>query len=369
MSPETNKNYMEYSVKLLVIIPTGPIRVLNMPIAVSEQIVLASRPKGEPTEENFATEKVELGAIGEGQVLVKVLWLSLDPYMRGRMSAAKSYAKSTEIGEVMTGSNVAKVEQSNYEGLLPGDLVFTLTGWQTRAIVDGKSLQKLPADLPNPSWALGVLGMPGFTAWHGILKIGQPKPGETVVVAAASGPVGATVGQIAKIKGCRVVGIAGGRKKCDHVTNELGFDACIDHRDPDFASKLQAAVPRGIDVYFENVGGEVFKAVQPLLNDFARVPVCGLISWYSSEAFPGPNELPIFLSAVLRKRILIQGFIITDHLKEQAEFMREMSVWVGKGEVKYLEDVVDGLSNAPVAFMGLLKGKNYGKLVVKVSDA
>lgn len=340
-------------------------------MAVSQRIVLASRPNGEPIEENFREEEVELGPLSTGQVQVKILYLSLDPYMRSRMSAEKNYAASLELGDVMTGSNVAEVEKSEYEGLSPGDLVLTLTGWQSRAIIDGKTAHKLPSNLKNPSWALGVLGMPGLTAWHGLLKIGQPKAGETVVVAAASGPVGATVGQIAKLKGCRVVGVAGGEKKCNHVLNVLGFDACIDHHDHDFAAKLHAAVPNGIDVYFENVGGEVTKAVWPLLNDFARVPVCGLISWYNADKTAlttGQNELPQFLTAILKKRLLVQGFIISEHFDEQPAFIRDMTEWVSKGEVKYLEDTVIGLENAPQAFMGLLKGKNYGKLVIKVAN-
>ena len=343
--------------------------MISSTMTVSEQFVLVSRPVGEPKPDDFRLEKNELGPIGSGQVLVKTLWMSLDPYMRGMMAAGKSYVKGLELGDVIAGSNVAEVVQSEYDGLSSGDLVLTMSGWRSHAVLDGKAVQKLPSELKHPSWALGVLGMPGFTAWHGLLKIGQPKQGETVVVAAASGPVGATVGQIAKLKGCRVIGVAGGEKKRQHVVNTLGFDACIDHYDPDFASKLAAAVPDGIDVYFENVGGAVTKAVLPHLNDFARIPVCGLVSWYNADtsAVPGPNELPSFLVDILKKRLLFQGFIISEHSEEYPEFIGQMNEWVSSGQVRYLEDVVEGLSNAPEAFIGLLKGKNYGKLVVKVS--
>lgn len=335
----------------------------------TERIVLASRPTGEPVEENFRVENAELGELAHGQVLTKVLWLSLDPYMRGIIRAEKSYAKNVELGEVMPGGTIAVVQESKYPGLSVGDLVSSFSGWQTYDIVDGSAVTKLPKELPKPSWALGVLGMPGFTAWHGLVKIGRPKSGETLVVAAASGPVGATVGQLAKRRGCRVIGVAGDNSKIEYLES-LGFDVCLNHRDSDFAAKLGAATPNGVDIYFENVGGKVFEAVRPQLNDFARIPLCGLVSWYNADltALPGPNELPSFLNDILKKKLLVQGFIIADHAEEFSGFAKEVGDLVNKGEFQYLEDVIIGLKNAPSAFSGLLKGKNHGKVVVKVSE-
>ncbi|AOX16658.1 NADP-dependent oxidoreductase [Kozakia baliensis] len=336
----------------------------------NRRIVLASRPQGAPVPENFRLETQPIAQPAAGQVLLRTLWLSLDPYMRGRMSDAPSYAAPVAIGDVMVGGTVARVEASNREDFKPGDLVLSYSGWQDCAISDGKGLTKLPADLAHPSWALGVLGMPGFTAWHGLLKIGEPKAGETVVVAAASGAVGSVVGQIAKIRGAHVVGIAGGEKKCRHVTEELGFDACIDHRAEDFPHLLAASCPKGIDVYYENVGGPVFDAVVPLLNDHARVPVCGVIAQYNGDGTPlsGPDRLPSFIGLVLRKRLRVQGFIIGDHYADEyQDFAQEMGQWVKEGRVKFFEDVVEGLARAPEAFIGLLEGRNHGKLVVRVS--
>ncbi|WP_367160257.1 NADP-dependent oxidoreductase [Kozakia baliensis] len=336
----------------------------------NRRIVLASRPQGAPVPENFRLETQPIAQPAAGQVLLRTLWLSLDPYMRGRMSDAPSYAAPVAIGDVMVGGTVARVEASNREDFKPGDLVLSYSGWQEYAISDGKGLTKLPADLAHPSWALGVLGMPGFTAWHGLLKIGEPKAGETVVVAAASGAVGSVVGQIAKIRGAQVVGIAGGEKKCRHVTEELGFDACIDHRAEDFPHLLAASCPKGIDVYYENVGGPVFDAVVPLLNDHARVPVCGVIAQYNGDgtSLSGPDRLPSFIGLVLRKRLRVQGFIIGDHYADEyQDFAQEMGQWVKEGRVKFFEDVVEGLAQAPEAFIGLLEGRNHGKLVVRVS--
>lgn len=336
----------------------------------NRRIVLASRPQGAPVPENFRLETQPIAQPAAGQVLLRTLWLSLDPYMRGRMSDAPSYAAPVAIGDVMVGGTVARVEASNREDFKPGDLVLSYSGWQDYAISDGKGLTKLPADLAHPSWALGVLGMPGFTAWHGLLKIGEPKAGETVVVGAASGAVGSVVGQIAKIRGAHVVGIAGGEKKCRHVTEELGFDACIDHRAEDLPHLLAASCPKGIDVYYENVGGPVFDAVVPLLNDHARVPVCGVIAQYNGDGTPlsGPDRLPSFIGLVLRKRLRVQGFIIGDHYADEyQDFAQEMGQWVKEGRVKFFEDVVEGLARAPEAFIGLLEGRNHGKLVVRVS--
>ena len=257
----------------------------------NRRIVLASRPVGEPKPTDFRLESAPASEPGPGQVLLRTLWLSLDPYMRGRMSDAKSYAKPVGIGEVMTGGIVGEVVRSSDPKFAPGDLALGMGGWQEYAVVDGKELRKVDPAAAPPSTALGVLGMPGMTAYTGLLNIGQPKPGETVAVAAATGPVGSLVGQIAKLRGCRAVGIAGGADKCRALIEEFGFDAAVDHRAPDFPEKLKAACPKGIDVYFENVGGAVWDAVFPLLNDFARIPVCGLIANYNmTELPPGPDR-------------------------------------------------------------------------------
>ncbi|MEU7221649.1 NADP-dependent oxidoreductase [Nocardia iowensis] len=336
----------------------------------SRRIVLASRPEGAPTSANFRTETAELPPIEEGQVLLRTLYLSLDPYMRGRMSAAKSYAKPVAIGEVMVGGTVAEVVDSRDPSLAKGDVVLANSGWQTHDVVPASSVRKLDPDVAPVSTALGVLGMPGFTAYSGLLKIGQPRAGETVVVAAATGPVGSAVGQIAKIKGARAVGIAGGPKKCAHLIDEFGFDAAIDHRAPDFAEQLKAAVPDGIDVYFENVAGAVADAVYPLLNTYARVPVCGLIANYNAAGTAtGPDRLPAFYGRILIKSLTIRGFIQTEFVRElYPDFLRDMAEWIADGRVRYLEDITEGFDKAPEAFIGMLEGRNFGKVVVKVAD-
>ncbi|WP_217587146.1 NADP-dependent oxidoreductase [Burkholderia sp. GbtcB21] len=339
----------------------------------NRQIILTSRPVGAPTPGNFRTESGDVPTPGAGQVLLRTVWLSLDPYMRGRMSDAPSYAAPVELGDVMVGGTVSRVVSSNLPAFREGDLVVAGAGWQDYALSDGRDLIPLGRDFAHPSYALGVLGMPGFTAYTGLLKIGEPKAGETVVVAAASGAVGSVVGQIAKLKGCRVIGVAGGADKCAYVTDTLGFDACVDHRDPAFAAKLKDACPNGIDVYFENVGGAVFDAVWPLLNDHARVPVCGIIAHYNDAAYDdtavstGRDRVPALMGAILRKRIRVQGFIILDHYATgYAPFLKEMSEWVAQGKVKTREDVVPDLADAPEALIGLLAGKNFGKVVVRV---
>ena len=317
------------------------------------QIVLASRPEGRPVPSNFRLEQVPIPAPTDGEVLLKILYLSLDPYMRGRMSAAKSYSASVEIGQVMEGGTVAEVVDSRNPGFRPGDVVLSHSGWQSHALAKGDQLRRLdPAAAPLTT-ALGVLGMPGFTAYAGLLTIGQPKPGETVVVAAASGPVGSAVGQIARIKGAKAVGIAGGAEKCAYVRDVFGFDAVVDHRAPDFAAQLAAACPGGIDVYFENVGGKVWDAVFPLLNTFARIPVCGLIAQYNSSGdFEGPDRLPVLMRQILTKSLTIRGFIQREFVAEQRPaFEREMAAWIATGAVKYKEDIVEGLANAPEAFL------------------
>jgi NADPH-dependent curcumin reductase len=333
----------------------------------NHRIVLASRPDAEPTQDHFRLESAPVPELGPGQILIRILWLSLDPYMRGRMSAAKSYAKPVEIGEVMEGGTVGEVVVSNHSDYAPGDFVLSHSGWQEYAIVDGSGVRKLDPALAPLSTALGVLGMPGMTAYTGLLNIGQPKPGETVVVAAAAGPVGSLVGQIARIKGCHVVGIAGGADKCAYLLDELEFDAAIDHRTPDMPGMLAKACPNGIDVYFENVGGEVWNAVFPLLNEFARIPICGLVAHYNDSGLPpGPDRTPLLMRAILSKRLTLRGFIVRDFASQADEFRREVSSWLRAGRIKYREDVVEGLENAPGAFIGMLKGRNFGKMLVRV---
>jgi NADPH-dependent curcumin reductase CurA len=334
---------------------------------MNRRVVLAARPKGEPKDTDLRLETAEIPEPRSGQVLLRTLYLSLDPYMRGRMSDAPSYAKSVEIGEVMEGATVCEVVKSESERLKPGDVVLSYSGWQEYSVAKGDHLTKLDQVKPV-TYALGVLGMPGLTAYTGLMNIGNPKPGETVVVAAAAGAVGSVVGQIAKVKGCRAIGIAGGPEKCAFVRDELGFDDCVDHRAPDLAARLKAACPKGIDIYFENVGGPVLTAVMPLLNQFARIPVCGLIAQYNMTEPPaGPDRTPWLLSQILIKRLRFQGYIVTDFASQQPEFLREMSGWLREGRVKYREDIVDGLENAPEAFRGLLKGRNFGKLIVRVA--
>ena len=331
-----------------------------------KRIVLASRPVGEPKTSDFRIEDYPVPTPANGQVLLRTIWLSLDPYMRGRMSDAASYAAPVQIGGVMEGGTVSEVVASNHAAFRKGDIVLSRAGWQTHAVSDGQGLSKIDPKLAPISTAVGVLGMPGMTAYFGLLDIGKPQPGETVAVAAASGAVGSAVGQIAKIKGARVVGIAGGREKCGYVRNELGFDDCLDHRDPNLAARLKEACPKGIDVYFENVGGAVFEAVFPLLNAFARIPVCGLIAHYNDAEATAPKWASSMMRSILTKRLTFRGFIVSDFAARHAEFLRDMSQWVREGRVKYKEFVTDGLDNAPGAFMGLLKGANFGKQLVRV---
>jgi hypothetical protein len=334
----------------------------------NRRIILIARPQGEPRDEDFRLESVPLPTPGENEVLLQTIYLSLDPYMRGRMNAGPSYAAPVEIGEVMVGGAVSTVVESKSPALKRGDIVLGYTGWQEYSVRPAESLRKLdPARAPISAW-LGVMGMPGFTAYTGLLNIGQPKPGETVVVAAASGAVGSVVGQIARIKGCHAVGIAGGKQKCDFVANELGFDACIDHHNAPFPQELEAACPRGVDVYFENVGGRVLNAVLPLMNRFGRVPVCGLIAEYNSTGLArGVDRVPILMRAILTNRLTVRGFIVSDFAAQQSDFERDMTDWLHAGKIKYREDVVDGLENAVAAFRGLLTGRNFGKLLVRMA--
>jgi NADPH-dependent curcumin reductase CurA len=336
----------------------------------NRKFVLAERPRGEPDDNTLRLETDDLPTPGKGQMLLRNEYLSLDPYMRGRMSDAPSYAAPVEIGDVMVGGTVAQVVSSDIDGFGEGDWVVAFGGWQDYALSDGKGVINMGKDPENPSWALGVLGMPGLTAWAGLTQIGQPNAGETLVVAGASGPVGATVGQIGKIRGCRVVGIAGGAKKCAHVVDTLGFDACIDYKADGFPNALKAAVPDGIDIYFENVGGAVFDAVLPLLNTCARIPLCGLISQYNATSLPdGPDRMNYLMGQILRKRMTMRGFIVFDdfgHL--YPEFASEMGAWVKEGKIRYREEMIEGFEKAPSAFAGLLRGEAFGKRVVHLKD-
>jgi NADPH-dependent curcumin reductase CurA len=333
------------------------------------RVLLASRPHGEPTSDNFRIDTGPLPTPSEGEVLLRTIYLSLDPYMRGRMSDAPSYTAPVELNAVMGAGTVSEVVESRDDSLAPGDIVLGFTGWQTHAVQPAKHLRTLdPAQAPI-STALGVLGMPGFTAYAGLLEIGKPQPGETVVVAAAAGPVGSAVGQIARIKGARAVGIAGGAEKVAWL-EELGFDVALDHRSPTFADDLAAATPDGIDVYFENVGGHVWDAVLPRLNTYARVPVCGLVAHYNETGpQPGPDRSVALMQTLLKKSLTVRGFIQTEFVKTHtADFQREATGWIADGSLRHKEDVVEGLENAPEAFFGLLTGKNFGKLLVKVGD-
>jgi NADPH-dependent curcumin reductase len=335
---------------------------------INRQIILAARPQGEPKESDFLLVESPIPQPDAGQMLLRTLDLSLDPYMRGRMNAGPSYAPAVEIGQVMGGETVSRVDASHLGQFQPGDIVVAYTGWEDYALSEGRGVRKLDPSFAPVTTALGVLGMPGMTAWVGLMNIGQPKPGETVVVAAASGAVGSVVGQLARIKGCRAVGIAGGEAKCRFVKDELGFDACVDHRSPDFAAALKAACPRGVDVYFENVGGPVFDAVLPLLNNFARVPVCGLIAHYNDTDLPeGKDRIPLLMRHVLVKRLTLRGFIVFDLANQQADFLAEVGPMVRDGRIKYREHIVDGLENAPRALIGLLRGENFGKVIVRVA--
>ena len=337
----------------------------------NRRVVLAQRPNGLPDENTLKVEATVLPQAGPGEMLLRTSYLSLDPYMRGRMNDTKSYAEPVKLGEVMTGQVVAQVVDTNCDGFEAGDYVLAGSGWQDYAVSDGVGIRNLGKSPENPSWFLGILGMPGYTAYAGLLKIGEPKSGETVVVAAASGPVGATVGQIAKLKGCRVVGIAGGPEKCAHVVENLGFDACIDHKADNFSDQLKAACPDGVDVYFENVGGRVLYAVLPLLNAFARMPVCGVVSWYNLTGLPdGPDFGPAIMGTILRMKVKVEGFIIFDSFPASLfkDFVRDMSGWLESGQVQYKEQVIDGLEHAPAALNDLLLGNCFGKMVVKVEQ-
>ena len=335
---------------------------------VNRQWTLKTRPVGAPNLEHFNFVESDKPTPKQGEILLRTVFLSLDPYMRGRMNDAKSYADPVAIGETMVGGTVCRVEESNNPEYTVGEWVVSFSGWQDYSISDGIDLLRLGKEPIQPSYALGVMGMPGLTAYMGLLDIGQPKAGETVVVAAATGAVGSLVGQIAKLKGCKVVGIAGGEEKCRSAVEELGFDACIDHKAADFSEQLANACDAGIDVYFENVGGKVFDAVLPLLNACARVPLCGMISQYNATELPqGPDRMGALMGNLLVKRIKMQGFIVFDDYGHRYnEFSADMTQWLQDGKITYREDRVEGLDKAVESFAGLLEGKNFGKLVVRV---
>ena len=333
-----------------------------MAAQMNRRVVLKRRPVGAPRPDDFELVEMPVPRPGDGEILCRTIYLSLDPYMRGRISGVKSYAKGVDPGDLMVGGTVGEVVESRRPGFTTGDLVAGYDGWQAYGVSTGAGVRKLDPGQAPISTALGVLGMPGLTAYVGLLDIGRPKAGETVVVSAASGAVGSAVGQIAKLKGCRVVGVAGGRAKCDYVVGELGFDACVDYKAGEVSAGLSRACPNGVDVYFDNVGGEILQAVLRLVNPHARVPLCGLISQYNApEPPPGPNW-----GTLLINRVLVQGFIISDHLDRLPDFLRDVAAWVREGRLRYREDVVVGLEHAPAAFIGLLEGKNFGKQIVKV---
>ena len=336
----------------------------------NRQIKLASRPKGAPTADNFELATSEIPTPNDTQMLLRTIYMSLDPYMRGRMSDAKSYADPLAIGDVMLGGTVAQVVESNLDTFAVGDLVVANSGWQDYSVSDGEGVIKLDKDMPHPSYGLGVLGMPGFTGYMGLTDIGKPQQGETLVVAAATGPVGATVGQVGNQLGLHTIGVAGGPEKCAYAIHELGFDACLDHYADDFAEQLTAACPNGIDIYYENVGGKVFDAVLPLLNAYARIPVCGVVSQYNATELPdGKDRLGLLMGHILSKRLTVKGFIIFEEYGNHfPEFLKTMGAWVASGEIKTKEHIVEGLNNAPEAFIGMLEGDNFGKTVVKVAE-
>jgi NADPH-dependent curcumin reductase CurA len=340
----------------------------DMSAAKARQIVLAARPQGKPRLTDFRLEETEIPTPGPGQVLLRVRYLSLDPYMRGRMDDRESYAPPAPLGGVMPGESVATVVASHDPGYSEGEIVLAQIGWRTHALLDRPDLRKLDPAVAPVTTGLGVLGMPGFTAYAGLRVIGKPAPAETVVVAAASGPVGSLVGQLAKLGGARAVGIAGGPAKCEYVKDELGFDAAVDHKGADFAAKLSAACADDIDVYFENVGGPVWQAVLPLLNPFARVPVSGLVAQYNAAGQgDGPDRLPATMREILFKSLTVRGFINYEFAAEHfPAFLREVGAGVADGRIRYREDFVDGLEKAPEAFIGMLEGRNFGKLIVRV---
>jgi NADPH-dependent curcumin reductase CurA len=326
-----------------------------------KRIVLAARPQGEVSPANFRLEEVPVPALKDGEVLVRNHYLSLDPYMRMRMEDAKSYAAPQALNETMIGGTVGEVVESKNPKFAVGDKVLGMLGWSEMGLSDGNLLRKLDTTHIPLSAYLGAVGMPGITAWYGLTQIMQPKEGETIVVSAASGAVGSVVGQLAKLRGCRAVGIAGGKEKCDYVRNELGFDACIDYKAGNFEADLAASTPNGIDAIFENVGGKIFDACLARMNPFGRIALCGLIAGYDGEPMPINN-----VRAFLTMRLTMRGFIVSEHMELWPQALKELGTLVATGKLKFRESIADGLANAPDAFIGMLKGKNFGKQLVKL---
>ena len=332
-------------------------------------IILAARPDGAPKPSDFRMESAVLPEPGQGEVLLQTLWLSLDPYMRGRMSEGPSYAAATELGQSLPTEAVARVLASGDAAFRVGDIVVVHDQWRDHMIRNAGDLRKLDPTQAPVQTALGVMGMPGMTAYTGLKHIGKPKAGETVVVGAASGAVGALVGQMARLGGARAVGLVGGADKCAYVTDTLGFDACIDRNAPDMAAQLATACPKGIDVYFELTGGAIFDAVLPLLNPFARVPVCGTIATYNATRLPaGPDRTPALLRAILTKSLTFRGFIVSEFWGDAPEFYHQMADWLKASDIRYREDVTEGLDQMVPTFIGMLEGRNFGKTLIKLAD-
>ncbi|MEP3785620.1 NADP-dependent oxidoreductase [Ascidiaceihabitans sp.] len=339
-----------------------------------QRIALAGRPSGAPQPEHFSFETAEVPTPGPGQILVRNHYMSLDPYMRGRMDDGKSYAAPVPIGGTMEGGGVGEVIASNSEAFKPGDIAFGMFGWATHAVADAQMCRKINPDHGPITASLGVLGMPGFTGWYGLMEYGRPKAGETLVVAAATGPVGSMVGQVAKSLGLKTIGIAGGPDKCKMAVETFGFDVCLDHRAYDDAKSMRAAIKEaaggGVDIYFENVGGKVLEAVMPLMKPHGRIPICGMISWYNDGGLgagaSSKLSAPAMWRTILVNFLSVNGFIISNHWNDFPKFLGEIGPKVASGDIKVVEDIAEGLENAPKAFMGLLEGKNVGKQIVKV---
>lgn len=331
-----------------------------------DRIVLAERPKGTPSLTCFRLESAPMPALAPGQIAVRVIWLSLDPYMRGRMDDAKSYAPPVPIGGTMEAGAVGEVIASQSPDLTPGDIVVGGFGWASGAVVAGQAVRKVDPAIAPISTALGVLGMPGHTAWVGLNRIAEAKAGETIVVSAATGAVGSLAGQLAKAKGLRVIGVAGGAEKCAYATDTLGFDTCLDHRSDDLRGQIAAAAPKGVDVYFENVGGKTLEAVLPNMNTFGRIALCGMISWYSGHGLSEAQPAPVIWRNILTRRLRVQGFIIFDHMDSFPTFAAEVAPMIQDGRVHYRETIAEGLAQAPEAFLGLLTGQNFGKQLVRI---
>lgn len=338
-------------------------------MTTARQIVLASRPKGEPTAENFRLEETQLPEIGEGEVAVRTLWLSLDPYMRGRMNDGPSYAAPVEVGGVMTGEVVGEITASRLDGFKVGQKVQARIGWVSHGIATREDLIPIPDDTKAPLQSfVGILGMPGLTAYVGVNDLLEVQSGQTVVISAATGAVGTLAGQLAKAKGAKVIGVAGGPEKCDYAQQVLGYELCLDHRSPNLRDEMAAAAPEGIDRYFENVGGSTLASVIGNMAEFGRIAVCGMVAWYNGKNLDTAPPLPVVWRNVLTKRLRVEGFLIFDRYDRLGDFHREVGPMVADGTIKYRETVTDGLENAPDAFLAMLEGGNFGKQLVRVAD-